>query len=90
MKEHDDLLNAQLESLIDNANELFNRLKQLAFQSIERVYQEKTNEINQFLNKQLENLRQQTQRTISQFIHQQDATNERINILTRTIHEIEK
>jgi hypothetical protein len=64
LKEHDDLLNAQLEPLIDNANELFNWLKQFsieslfepirmqldqwkqsAFQSIERVYQEKTNDL---------------------------------------------
>jgi hypothetical protein len=112
LQEHDDLLNAQLEPLVDNVNELCDRLKQFnieslfqpiriqldqwkqsAFQLIERIYQEKSNEINQFINKQLNNLRQQTeqtQQTISQLIRQQDATNEHIEILIKTIQNIEK
>ena len=112
LQEHDDLLNARLEPLVDHTNELSDRLRHFnleslfepirieldqwkvsAFQLIERIYQEKSNEINQYINKKLENLRQQTeqtQQTIAQLIRQQDATNEQIEFLTKTIQTIEK
>ena len=64
-----------------------------ALKSIERIYEEKSNEINQSIRQQLDELRQriaQTQQTIAELIHQQDATNDQIQILTKAIENIEK
>ena len=86
LQEHDHLLNAQLEPLVDNINELSDRLqqfnldsvfqpirlqldqwKQTAFQSIERFYEQKSNEINQLIDKQVNNLRQQTEQNTTNY-----------------------
>jgi len=112
LQEHDDLLNAQVEPLVDNVNQICDRLQQIdinyllqpirieldqwkqsAFQTIERIYEEKSNEINHLLTKQLENLRKQTeqiQKTLSELIRQKDATNEQIEFLITKIQNIEK
>ena len=112
LQEHDHLLNAQLEPLVDHTNELLHRLqlfsidlilqptrnqldqwRESALQSIERIYEEKSNEVNQLVLEQLNQLRQrttQTRQTIAEHIRQQDATNERIDSLTKTIETIEK
>jgi hypothetical protein len=112
LKEHDDLLNAQLEPLVDNINQLADRLKQFnidsllqstriqldqwkqaAFQSIERIYENKTNELNEFISKQLNNLREQTEQMqikVLELIREQDATHEQLEVLFTTIQNIEK
>jgi len=112
LQEHDDLLNAQVIPLVDNINQISDRLqqfdinflfepiriqldqwKQSAFQSIEHIYEQKSNQINQFINKQLKNLREQTeqtQKTIEKLVQQQDATHEQIDNLITKIQNIEK
>ncbi|CAF0974273.1 unnamed protein product [Adineta steineri] len=112
LKEHDDLLNAQLEPLIDNINQLADRLRQVnidsllqpiriqldqwkqeAFQSIERIYEQKSNELNELISKKLNHLRQETeqiQTRIAQVIRNHDSTNEQIDVFVKTIQNLER
>ena len=82
LQEHDHLLNAQLEPLVDRTNELLHRLqlfpidlilepthnqldewRESALKSIERIYEEKSNEMNRMVLEQLDRLQQRTTQT---------------------------
>ncbi|CAF4434934.1 unnamed protein product, partial [Adineta steineri] len=101
-----------LEPLIDNINQLADRLQQVnvdsllqpiriqldqwkqeAFQSIEHIYEQKSNELNELISKKLNQLRQETeqiQTKIAQVIRNHDSTNEQIDIFVKTIQNLER
>jgi uncharacterized protein YicC (UPF0701 family) len=93
LNEHQDLLNAELNSSIDNSLQKLEQWRDVCDKNIDSIFKQKCDELEQHAAEKIDKQRKELNRVRSkvlELIHQQDATCHSIDLLTPTVCDLEE